>query len=324
MKRFGAFLIFSLLLNPVQSADPLPTLAETQARYQQEREDRAVAMQEKARQLQKAYLAALLEQESRARAAQDIDRVVSFREEIAAAEARDPTLEVPPPHPEELKTLRETWNRSIQELQAETQADIKSLTERVLSYAQARRNDLLAREDIDQAVAWRNWERELQQSLPPETATEDQNITPSPGIGIPYQLTLWNTHHSHLANWGTLEVHIKGFYQDRVVFQKRNVPVDWKSDGPARTDIAMQIPSLDRLEIEISKSKGRGPGLSEIELIRGANTPIRFRKVEVSSAYSRQYRGELLTDGIKDSKHMARGYWLSANRKTATIVLELE
>lgn len=321
--------LMALVMTTASAQEPppksLPDLTSIQSTYRKELQAIRSHTREKVGDLRRSYLAALHKRESDARKARNLDRLVVVREEIKRMDQDRAPGEFSGPHPEEVADLRETWNEAYQTLQREQNVSIRELNLRLIRYAGARRDNLVETGDMNAALRWREWERELAENLPGKPDPTDSDDGPaSLPPGIPHRLVIWNCHHAQYASRGSKKAHLRVFYRERKVWSKKNIVLAWEPDKAVPTEISIQVPAFDRLELEIVEWHKNGAGLSEIEIYRGENKKLSFASVTADSTTEAKYNAKKLTDGIKNSDKVGVGYWLPDFRTPATLTLEMK
>ena len=135
------------------------------------------------------------------------------------------------------------------------------------------------------------------------------------------RIVIWNQHNSSAGDRGTVNCVVTVLDQGRV---KRRIPLTlpWSDDSPAWAVIRMPRGPVDQVRVDVVTYRGRGGGLSEIEVFDG-RTNISQHCSAVADHYwedDARFHPRSVTDGNTTGDD---GIWLLDNQKTGWVTVSL-
>lgn len=150
------------------------TLQVAEERYQQEVAKLTTERDQKNHTLIQSYIGELMRYEARARSNSDLDGVLAAREEITRVETEGATASAQPPEDGEIARLQSLMLRQAR-VHARTKGEqLLQFQEGVIRFASTQSMNRTQQNDIEGAIAWRDWAQGLQER--PETVRARQHV----------------------------------------------------------------------------------------------------------------------------------------------------
>lgn len=136
------------------------------------------------------------------------------------------------------------------------------------------------------------------------------------------ELVIWNTHDRKYQTSGMTKCNIALKLGNVIVWQKKDLKLNWRRRGKSPTIIALPKRRFDRVRIDVLKEELRFGGLSEIEVVSKGINLARGRPVDASDFHGLDYNPRTVTDGVNHSFALG-GYWVLPEKQTGWIEVDL-
>lgn len=116
------------------------------------------------------------------------------------------------------------------------------------------------------------------------------------------RIVIWNTHNRGWKDRGALECRITLLLQEKPVWQA-TTPIEWNENGPSSVVVRPPRKGLDAIQVDVTKYRGKGAGLAEIEVYQGPMNLALYCPVRASTYFEQQplHHPRQVTDGQKNS-----------------------
>lgn len=136
-------------------------------------------------------------------------------------------------------------------------------------------------------------------------------------------LNIWNARNAYSHDRGTERCNVYLLSGDKVVWAEKDLQVPWSEDIDRHVSLPLPHKAFDRIFIEITKYRGRGAGLNEIEVIRDGVNLARFGKATASARWDHRHSASRINDGITTSETHGWGFWLLPDNQLGWIEIDL-
>jgi len=137
-------------------------------------------------------------------------------------------------------------------------------------------------------------------------------------------IIVWNLPlDKELHNRFTSTIEIRLLNEDKIVWKKRKIKLSRKS---AENRIKIPDVLFNKVAIDIVAWKGDGGGLAEVEVFAGHTNLATQRPCEVTNSETLPVHMDdqhSLTDGVKEPTENGEGYWITEEKKKATLTINL-
>ncbi|QDT18978.1 hypothetical protein HG66A1_07410 [Gimesia chilikensis] len=135
------------------------------------------------------------------------------------------------------------------------------------------------------------------------------------------KIVVWNMHGSTLDH-GTDECVLTLFLKGKAVWRQK-VVVPWKAKAPAGQIVYPPRVRFDQIRVDITKYRGFGGGLGEIEVFDGTINVARNCSAVASSYWrsNRNHHPDLITDGDKSG---LTGIWLLNDGQKGWVLVDMK
>lgn len=135
------------------------------------------------------------------------------------------------------------------------------------------------------------------------------------------KIVIWNQHNGVNGDRGTLACVVTLLYQGKPVW-RQSVRLPWLIDAPACTTVKPPHVRFDQVRVDITKFRGNGGGLGEIEVFDGTINLSQNGSV-VAKEYYRDDRRFYPNNVIDGDKSGASGYWLLNNGQQGWVLIDM-
>lgn len=135
------------------------------------------------------------------------------------------------------------------------------------------------------------------------------------------KIVIWNQHNGGRTDRGTVECVVTLLSKGKSVW-RQVTPLPWKPDAPAGQVLYPPHVRFDQIHVEITKIRGKGGGLGEIEVYDG-----NFNVTRNCSAIAKEYweqNPDLHPNNVTDGdKTGVSGYWLLNNGQLGWVLVDM-
>lgn len=135
------------------------------------------------------------------------------------------------------------------------------------------------------------------------------------------KIVIWNQHNGINGDRGTLACVVTLLYEGKSVW-RQSVPLPWLVDAPASATVKPPHIRFNQVRIDITKFRGNGGGLGEVEVFDGTINVSQNCSVVAKEYYKddrRFYPGNII-DGDKSG---ATGFWLLNNGQQGWVLIDM-
>lgn len=135
------------------------------------------------------------------------------------------------------------------------------------------------------------------------------------------RIIIWNQHNGEAADRGTVECVVTLLYEGKSVW-RQVVRMPWEPDSPAGRVLRTPKVRFDLVRVDVTKFRGKGGGLGEIEVFDGRINVARDCSAKAKGYWelNRQFHPNKVTDGNKTGRS---GYWLLNNGRKGWVAIDL-
>jgi|GEM_PF-1690747 len=135
------------------------------------------------------------------------------------------------------------------------------------------------------------------------------------------KIIIWNQHNGRASDRGTSECVVTLLYQGKPAWSYVT-HLAWEPDSPAGRVLRPPHVRFDQVRIDVTKIRGKGGGLGEVEIFDG-NINVARNCAAIASGYweqNRSYHPNKLTDGNKTG---ISGFWLLNNARKGWATIDM-
>lgn len=135
------------------------------------------------------------------------------------------------------------------------------------------------------------------------------------------KIIIWNQHNGSASDRGTSECVVTLLYQGKPTWSYAT-QLAWEPDSPAGRVLRPPHVRFDQVRIDVTKIRGKGGGLGEVEIFDG-NINVARNCAAIASGYweqNRSYHPNKLTDGNKTG---VSGFWLLNNGRKGWVTIDM-
>lgn len=135
------------------------------------------------------------------------------------------------------------------------------------------------------------------------------------------KIVIWNQHNGINSDRGTIECVVTLLEKGKTVW-RQVVSLPWKTDAPASRVLRPPHVRFDQIRVDITKFRGNGGGLGEIEIFDG-NINVAKNSSVIAKEYYRndgRFHPNNVIDGDKTGQS---GFWLLANGQKGWVLVDM-
>lgn len=123
------------------------------------------------------------------------------------------------------------------------------------------------------------------------------------------RIVLLNTHNGPNADRGSVSVNVLVMRESTVIWRKSNCALAWSPTEDAPTELALPNLLFTKVRVEVTKWRGLGGGLTEVQVMERETNIAKGGRVAASAAFDNTFAPGGVVDGVLTSEKVG-GFWL--------------